>query len=79
MNPVVSPEVLEGFFALAPLVLGVGIYAIAWFAKRSELSTVPAMLAATYACAQCGRRGSREHMVPQIHNGAVSYRCAHCG
>ena len=34
---------------------------------------------ATYACAKCGKRGAREHMVPQTHEGAVSYYCSNCG
>ena len=32
----------------------------------------------TFACANCGRRGRREHMVPQQHGGATSWYCAHC-
>ncbi|MGC2131449.1 MAG: hypothetical protein WA629_15295 [Candidatus Aquilonibacter sp.] len=77
MNPVVSQDALRDFFAWAPLVLGLAIYLAVWFAKRRETATVPT-LGATYACANCGRRGSREHMVPQVHDGAVSYYCTHC-
>jgi hypothetical protein len=77
MNPVVSQDALRDFFAWAPLVLGLVIYLAVWLAKRHEAVTVPA-LGATYACANCGRRGSREHMVPQVHDGAVSYYCSHC-
>ena len=69
MNPVVSQDALRDFFAWAPLAV--------WLAKRHEAVTVPA-LGATYACANCGRRGSREYMVPQVHDGAVSYYCSHC-
>ena len=49
-----------------------------WLAKRREAATGPGTLGATFACANCGRRGSREHMVPQVHDGAVSYYCSHC-
>ncbi len=78
MDGVVSAQDLGRFFAWAPLVLGVAIYFVAWMAKRHEGVTAPATLGATYACAKCGRRGSREHMVPQTHEGAVSYYCSHC-
>jgi hypothetical protein len=77
MNPVVSPDVLGWFFAWAPLVVGLAIYVVVWLAKRDEV-TAPAALGATFACSKCGRRGSREHMVPQVHDGAVSYYCAQC-
>jgi DNA-directed RNA polymerase subunit RPC12/RpoP len=78
MNPVVSQDVLGPIFAWAPLVLGLGIYFAYWLAKRNEGVTAPATLGATYACATCGKRGSREQMVPQTHDGAVSYYCNNC-
>jgi hypothetical protein len=78
MNPVVSSDQLGSFFAWAPLVLGIVIYAAVWFAKRKEVTVPSTTLNATFACAKCGRRGSREHMVPQVHDGAVSYYCSHC-
>jgi len=78
MNPVVNADAFGWFFAWAPLVLGLVIYFTVWAAKRRESATAPAMLGATYACANCGRRGSREHMVPHVHDGAVSYYCSHC-
>ncbi|MGD0968578.1 MAG: hypothetical protein ABR949_09855 [Candidatus Aquilonibacter sp.] len=77
MNPVVSQDALRDVFAWAPLVLGVIIYLAVWLSKRHEVATVPT-IGATYSCANCGRRGSREHMVPQMHDGAVSYYCSHC-
>ena len=76
---IISPEQLGGFFAWAPLVLGVVIYAVAFAAKRHEGhddSTVP--YGQTFACAGCGKRGVREYMVPQTHAGAISYYCASC-
>ena len=78
MNGVVSAQTLGNIFAWAPLLLGVAIYFAVWLAKRNEGVTEPAVLGATYACASCGRRGSREHMVPQTHEGAVSYYCNRC-
>jgi hypothetical protein len=78
MNPVLNADVFGWFFAWAPLVLGLAIYFAVWMAKRREGVPVTGTLGATYACANCGRRGSREHMVPQTHGGAVSYYCSHC-
>jgi DNA-directed RNA polymerase subunit RPC12/RpoP len=78
MNPVVPDSVLGSIFALAPLILGVGVTFAYWLAKRNEGVTVPGTLGTTYACANCGKRGTKEHMVPQTHDGAVSYYCSHC-
>lgn len=79
MDGVISAEQLGVFFACAPLVLGVLIYAIAWVVKRNEFALSPAVAnGATFACANCGKSGEREHMVAQTHEGAVSYYCAHC-
>lgn len=77
MNPVVSQDALRDFFAWAPLALGLVIYLAVWLSKRHEAVIVPT-IGATYSCTNCGRRGSREHMVPQVHGGAVSYYCSHC-
>jgi hypothetical protein len=79
MDGVISAGQLGNFFAWAPLVLGVAIYAIAFAAKRRELAHAPAGVhGTTYACAKCGKRGAHEHMVPQLHEGAVSYYCSNC-
>ncbi|HTZ54500.1 MAG TPA: hypothetical protein VMB20_05510 [Candidatus Acidoferrum sp.] len=78
MNPVLNSDAFGWFFAWAPLVLGVAIYLAVWMSKRREGAPVTGTLGATFACASCGRRGSREHMVPQTHDGAVSYYCSHC-
>jgi hypothetical protein len=78
MTPVLNSDAFGWFFAWAPLVLGVVIFVTVWMAKRHEGVPVTGTLGATYACANCGRRGSREHMVPQTHDGAVSYYCSHC-
>ena len=81
MDTVISPGTLSSFFAWAPLVLGVVIYGVAFAAKRHEshahdASAVP--IGQTFACANCGKRGVREHMVPQTHAGAISYYCEKC-
>lgn len=78
MDAAISPGQLSGFFAWAPLVLGVVIYLVAWTAKRGEGHDVTVPMGQTFACANCGRRGVREHMVPQAHAGAISYFCAKC-
>ena len=77
MTYVLSQETLGWFFGLAPLVIGLAIYMVAWATTRREVALVPPM-GQTFACANCGRRSVREHMVPQMHDGAVSYVCAHC-
>jgi hypothetical protein len=73
----VSAQTLGAFFAWAPLVLGIAIYLVTFAAKRKEV-TEPSPLGTTFACANCGRRGEREHMVPQSHSGAISWLCAKC-
>jgi hypothetical protein len=76
-SPILSNETFDTFFAWAPLVIGLIIYAAFFVAKRHEV-TVGAPIGQTFACANCGKRGVREHMVPQDHAGAVSWYCAHC-
>ena len=74
----ISAEQLGGFFAYAPLVLGLLILAVAWSAKRHEDVPSTANAGTTFACSNCGRRGARDHMVPQVHEGAVSWNCPSC-
>jgi DNA-directed RNA polymerase subunit RPC12/RpoP len=82
MNPQVSSETFDLFFAWAPWVVGAIIYLSFYIAKRRECATVPATVSGpvtqSFACAQCGRRGPLEQMVPQDHGGAVGYRCVNC-
>ena len=78
MSAVLPNDAFGLFFAWAPLVLGLAIYFVAWFAKRNETGASPAPIGATYACANCGKRSSKEHMIPQAHSGAVSYYCSRC-
>lgn len=85
MTPRVSSDAFNAFFAWAPWVIGIVIYACFYVAKRSER---PAMAVAaavagpppseTFTCAQCGRRGTREQVVAQDHGGAVGYICTNC-
>ncbi len=78
MNATISPEQLSGFFAVAPLLLGIIIYTVAWASKRNEGHDRTVPIGQTFACAGCGKRSVREHMVPQAHEGAVSYYCTKC-
>lgn len=84
MTPQVSPETFDSFFAWAPWVIGITIYAVFYFAKRRECAPVPAAVTnagpvtPTFSCAQCGRVGTIEQMVPQDRGGAVTYSCAGC-
>lgn len=75
----ISSDAFDHFFAWAPWVIGLAIYFAFYLAKRHEVATVPPSPAApTYACAVCGRRGTREQMVAQHHGGAVGWQCADC-
>ena len=84
MNPQISPGAFDAFFAWAPLVVGIVIYATFYFAKRAECARVPAPVThagpvtPTFSCSQCGRVGTMEQMLPQDRGGAVTYACAHC-
>ena len=82
MNPQVSSGTFDSFFAWAPWVVGIVIYLMFYIAKRHENATAHAAPAGaaepTYACAGCGRRGTREQMVATDHGGAVGWQCANC-
>lgn len=77
MTYALSQHTLGWLFGLAPLVIGLGLYIITYAVKRGEVTQI-APMGQTFACANCGRRSVREHMLPQAHDGAVSYICAHC-
>ena len=66
------------FFAWSPLVVGLLIYVVLYAAKRREVAEGGVPIGQTFACANCGRRGRREHMVPQEHAGATSWYCSRC-
>ena len=78
MSSQISSTAFNTFFAWAPLVVGIVIYAVFYIAKRHEVAAGGAPIGQTFACANCGRRGSREHMVPREHGGATSWYCTHC-
>jgi hypothetical protein len=65
------------FFAYAPWIIGLIILLVTYFSVRGQLSSsVP--IGQTFACANCGRRGHREAMVPVTHEGAMSWYCSTC-
>jgi hypothetical protein len=77
-TPTLPNDTFDMIFGYAPLILGVIIYAIFFVAKRHEAAAGGVPIGQTFACAKCGRRGVREHMVPQEHEGAVSWFCGKC-
>ncbi len=78
MDSQISAAAFDHFFAWAPLIVGLLIYFVFYVAKRHEATATGVPIGQTFACANCGRRGRREHMVPQQHGGATSWYCAHC-
>ena len=77
MDPTISSDQLHTLFAYLPWALGIAIVLVAYFALRGQdAKAVP--IGQTFACAKCGRRGHRDHMVPATHAGAVSWYCARC-
>ena len=74
----ISGSAFDQFFAYAPLAIGLAIYLVFYFAKRHEVTETGIPIGQTYACASCGRRGARDHMVPREHEGAVSWYCSRC-
>lgn len=78
MDSQISPGAFSLFFAWAPVVLGVAIYAIFYVAKRREGHATGTPIGQTFNCAQCGRRESREHMVPEERNGQINWYCDRC-
>lgn len=77
-SPTLSNDTFDHIFAWAPLIIGLVIYAIFFVAKRHEAAAGGVPIGQTYACAKCGRRSVREHMVPENHEGAVTWLCARC-
>jgi hypothetical protein len=78
MESQISGSTFDHFFALAPLIIGIVIYATFYVAKRHEVTEAGVPIGQTFACAGCGRRGHREHMVPREHSGAMSWYCTRC-
>jgi hypothetical protein len=78
VNPQISGDAFDVFFAWAPWAIGAVIYFVFYVAKRHEGAGQATSIGQTYACAGCGRRGSRDQMLPQDHGGAVGWYCPHC-
>lgn len=72
-----TSELINHVFAWAPLAAFVIVTIVLYRATRREPAK-RAPMGKTYACAQCGRRGAHEHMVPVTHEGAVVWYCARC-
>jgi len=73
----ISQDQFAHIFGFAPLIIGAIIFLVVYLMVRKQV-TVKAPIGQTFACASCGRRGIREHMVPQAHEGAVSWFCGRC-
>lgn len=72
-----NPDLINEVFAWAPLTGFVIVMAVLYTAtRRAPVQRAPH--GKTFACAQCGRRGSHDHMVPVTHEGAVVWYCARC-
>jgi predicted SprT family Zn-dependent metalloprotease len=72
-----TAEIISQFLAWTPLVAFTIVLLVAYFSLR-ERSAGSTVTAKTYACAQCGRRGKHEHMVPVTQEGAVVWYCGRC-
>jgi hypothetical protein len=72
-----SSQAVDFLFAFLPMAAFVIVLIVVYYGKRSEPG-VAAPHTKTYACAQCGRRGKHEHMVPITREGAVVWYCGHC-
>jgi hypothetical protein len=73
-----TSDIIQNVFAWAPMFAFIVVLVILYVAKRREPVQHGTPLGKTYACAQCGRRGAHEHMVPVTHEGAVVWYCSHC-
>ncbi len=73
-----SQDAVNLFFAFAPMVLLLAVLIATFVGTRGGTVTAPSAPAKTYACASCGRRGKREHMVPVTREGAVVWYCERC-
>jgi hypothetical protein len=72
-----TEQIITQFFAWFPLFAFSVLLVFLYAATRGGAKPAPAARK-TYACAQCGRRGSNEHMVPVTREGAVVWYCARC-
>ena len=74
-----NEQVINNFFAWAPLAALLAVLFAAYRGLRHAAVTAPGSAGKTYACAQCGRRGKRDHMLPVTREGAVVWYCERCG
>lgn len=72
-----NPQIIDQFFAWTPLVVFIIVLVVAYYATRHQ-SAGSSVIGKTYACAQCGRRGKHEHMVPVTREGSVVWYCGRC-
>jgi hypothetical protein len=77
MNTFFSDEQFNHFFASLPWIAAIVILIVTYLTVRRSLGKT-APIGQTFACATCGRRGVREHMVPQQRDGAVLWSCTKC-
>jgi hypothetical protein len=78
MIAAMNPDIINLVFAWAPLTAFVIVMIVLYRATRRAPVTQGTPMRKTYACAQCGRRGAHEHMVPVTHEGAVVWYCGRC-
>ncbi len=68
---------INAFFAFAPFVIFASIIIIVYVATRHEKPKgVP--VAQNLSCVRCGRRESREHMLPVREDAAITWYCPRC-
>lgn len=72
-----TAEIITEVFAWTPLTVFIIVLLTAYAMTRGGKAAAVAH-GKTYACAQCGRRGKHEHMVPVRHEGAVVWYCGRC-
>lgn len=73
-----TSDIITDVFAWAPLTAFVIVMIVLYRMTRRGPAQGGVPIGKTYACAQCGRRGQHEHMVPVTHEGSVVWYCARC-
>jgi hypothetical protein len=75
--PLISQTTFDTIFGFLPWVIGLLVVLTTYLMVRTSLNkSTP--IGQTFACASCGRRGARDHMVPATHEGAVAWYCSRC-
>lgn len=72
-----TAHIIEQFFAWTPLVVFIIVLVTVYLMTRHQSAGATAF-GKSYSCAQCGRRGKHEHMVPVTREGAVVWYCGRC-